>query len=144
MKPFRLQKTGEGEGRVQMAFGFVLAYLVTSFIAMLSIISTDAMTGNEPGIVLFMGYTVGWCVLYGLGGGIPAMIARDAKDSAGVGFVRFGAGGAAAGGLIAILIITGNLGGSRTAAYTALAFPFIVPWVLGVLSSFVPMRGFPN
>ncbi len=119
-----------------VGLGFVVGYLLASFTAMLSIVGTQAMTGDESGIVLFLFYTGGWSVLYGLGGGIPTMISRDAKDSIAAGFVRFGAGGAVAGGLLATLIIIGfPLGGSPMAALGLLAFPFTVPWVFAALLS---------
>ena len=114
---------------------FVTGYLVASFIALLSLVATQAMSGEEPRTLLILGYTVGWSVLYGLGGGLPTVIERSPNDSVGVGFVSFGAGGAVGGALVGLMMVTDTLGGSPLAALATLALPFTVPWVIGGMLS---------
>ena len=95
--------------RSVMILGYVMTYLLTSGFAFLSLVATQAMTGNESWIALFLGYVLGWFVLYRFGGSLPRAIA-DAKQSFGANFLGFGAGGALAGGLIVVWMAIDGIG----------------------------------
>ena len=125
-----------------MILGFVIAYPVATFLAVLSLVATQAMKGNESRVGLLLGYTFGWAVLFGVAGALPRLVASDATKSdpaamsaAKANLFGFGVGGGVAGGLIGLLIVIGHLGGSAGAVLGGFAIPLTVPWIFGVLLS---------
>ena len=123
--------------------GFLIAYPVASFVAMLSLVATQAMTGRENPALLLLGYAVGWFLLFGLAGFLADAIGGSTMKASGAHCLAFGAGGGVAGGLIGILMWTHHLGGSAGAALAAFAIPFTVPWILGGLLSLRVGRSTP-
>ena len=120
-----------------MNIGHLITAPIASVMAVLTIVATQAMTGHESRIGLVVGYTGGWFLLFGLGASIPKLFNNTARKAALAAFVAFGAGGAVAGGLIAVLLVTHNLGGSAAAAIFALGVPLILPWLLGAAVLFL-------
>lgn len=117
----------------------VIIASVASALAALTIVATQAMTGREGAGSLFVGYGIGWLLLFGAAGALPFLFTASGRKRALRAFTLFGAGGAVGGGLVATLLVTGHLGGSPGAVLVAFAIPFTVPWLVGnVIGMAVP------
>lgn len=119
-----------------MKLGHLITAPVASALAFLTLVATQGMTGHESGLALFLGYTIGWFVVFGFAASLPYLF-MDARESALRAFVAFGAGGAGAGALLVYLLVTHHLGGSPTAAKVGLLIPSVLPWMLGAAASLV-------
>ena len=92
-------------------------------------ISTQAMPGVT---VVFLYLAVVWFVLYAACGALPYLAAGAEKRMVTAAFWGFGIGGAAAGELVAILVMSDNLA-SHARVLEAFAIPATIPWLLGFL-----------
>ena len=119
-----------------MKVGHFITAPLASGMAALSIIATQGMTGRESAGALLLGYSVGWCFLFGVAAALPMLFTRTGHESLVAAFVSFGAGGGAAGGLIAGLLILHKLGGSPTAVMLDFAIPFTLPWIVGLVLAY--------
>ena len=108
-----------------MRIGHFITAPLASGMAALSIIATQGMTGRESAGALLLGYSVGWCFLFGVAAALPMLFTRTAHESLG-----------AAGGLIAGLLILHKLGGSPTAVMLDFAIPFTLPWIVGLVLAY--------
>lgn len=118
-----------------MRAAFGVAWLMTSVMAVLSVVATQASSVHQSHGGVFFIYMLGWSVLFGLAGGLPRLIAADTDAAVAAGFIGYAAGGCAAGGLAALAIVTDHLGGSPGALLLAIVFPFSVPWIFGSVFS---------
>lgn len=114
-----------------MKLGHVVTAPIAGFVALLTVVATQGMTGRESGVALFLGYTIIWLGIFGFAASLPHLFA-DARETALNAFVAFGLGGAVSGGLVGYLTATHRLGGSPTAVKVGLLIPFVLPWVLGM------------
>ena len=80
-----------------------------------------------------LSYGGGWFVLFAVAAALPMLFSATGRKSVVSAFVAFGIGGGVSGGLIAILLITHNLGGSPGAVALAFAIPFTLPWIIGAV-----------
>ena len=90
-------------------------------------ISTQAMPGVT---VVFLYLAVVWFVLYAACGALPYLAAGAEKRMVAAAFWGFGIAGAAAGELVAILVMSDNLA-SHARVLGAFATPATIPWLLG-------------
>jgi hypothetical protein len=107
--------------------------VLASGIAALTVIATQGMTGRETTSSLFLWYSGGWFLLFGLAASLPTLLRATQRQRVGRAFLAFGAGGAVAGALTALLFVTHQLGGSPAAVLVAFAIPVLLPWGLGAL-----------
>jgi hypothetical protein len=105
--------------------------LLTSGLAALTVVATQALTGRERAGALFFGYSVGWFLLFGAGATLPLLSNATTRQSFVVTFAAFGAGGGVAGMLVVGLLTSRLLGGSPTSVIMDFAIPFAVPWFVG-------------
>jgi hypothetical protein len=113
--------------RSPVRIGFCVSFPVGSVLALGSMISTQAMPGAT---VVFLYLAVVWFVLYAACGALPYLAAGAEKRMVAAAFWAFGIGGAAAGELVAILVMSDNLA-SHARVLGALAIPTTIPWLLG-------------
>src|SRR6476619_8215624 len=92
--------------RSPVRIGFCVSFPVGSVLALGSMISTQAMPGAT---VVFLYLAVVWFVLYAACGALPYLAAGAEKRMVAAAFWGFGIGGAAAGELVAILVMSDNL-----------------------------------
>ena len=92
--------------RSPVRIGFCVSFPVGSVLALGSMISTQAMPGVT---VVFLYLAVVWFVLYAACGALPYLAAGAEKRMVAAAFWGFGIGGAAAGELVAILVMSDNL-----------------------------------
>lgn len=111
----------------------VVSGLLASGIAALSVVATQAMTGREAAGSMFVAYSVGWFLLFGSAASLPTLIRPADRRLFSRTLLAYGAGGALAGALTAILFLTHQLGGSPAAVMIAYAIPGVLPWGLGAL-----------
>ena len=104
-----------------------IAGAVGSVLALGSMISTQAMPGAT---VVFLYLAVVWFVLYAACGALSYLAAGAQKRMVAAAFWGFGIGGAAAGELVAILVMSDNLA-SHARVLGAFAIPATIPWLLG-------------
>ena len=123
-----------------MRAAFGVAWLVTSGMAVLSLIATRVMSQHESHTGVFLVYMLGWAVLFGLAGGLPRLIAADTDIAVSSSFIGYAAGGAAAGAFVALAIVTNRLGGSPSRLLLAVGFLFTVPWIFGSTFSALIIR----
>ena len=116
-----------------MKIGHFITAPLASGMALMTIIGTQAMTGRENAGALLLGYCGGWFLLFAIAATLPKSFSVPGRKSARPAFFAFGIGGGIAGGLIAALLITHNLGGSNTAVILAFAVPFTLPWIVGAV-----------
>ena len=90
-------------------------------------ISTQAMPGVT---VVFLYLAVVWFVLYAACGALPCLAAGAEKRMVAAAFWGFGIGGAAAGELVAILVMSDNLA-LHARVLGAFAIPATIHWLLG-------------
>ena len=110
----------------RVRIGFCVSFPVGSVFALGSIISTQAM----PAVIIVFSLAVVWFVLYAACGALPYLAAGAEKRMVAAAFWGFGIGGAAAGELTAILVMSGNLA-SHARVLGAFAIPATIPWLLG-------------
>ena len=110
----------------RVRIGFCVSFPVGSVFALGSIISTQAM----PAVIIVFSLAVVWFVLYAACGALPYLAAGAEKRTVAAAFWGFGIGGAAAGELMAILVMSGNLA-SHARVLGAFAIPATIPWLLG-------------
>ena len=113
--------------RSPVRIGFCVSFPVGSVLALGSMISTQAMPGVT---VVFLYLAVVWFVLYAACGALPYLAAGAEKRMVAAAFWGFGIGGAAAGELVAILVMSDNLA-SHARVLGAFAIPATIPWLLG-------------
>jgi hypothetical protein len=113
--------------RSRVRIGFCVSYPVGSTLALGSKISTQAMPGST---VVFLYLAVVWFVLYAACGALPYVAAGAEKRMVAAAFWGYGIGGVAAGELVAILVMSGNLA-SHARVLGAFAVPATIPWLLG-------------
>ena len=113
--------------RSPVRIGFCVSFPVGSVLALGSMISTQAMPGVT---VVFLSLAVVWFVLYAACGALPYLAAGAEKQMVAAAFWGFGIGGAAAGELVAILVMSDNLA-SHARVLGAFAIPATIPWLLG-------------
>jgi hypothetical protein len=111
----------------------VVSGLLASGIAALTVVATQGMTGREAAGLVFVGYSAGWFLLFGVAASLPTLIRAAHRRLFGRAFLAYGAGGALAGALTAVLLLTHQLGGSPAAVMVAFAIPAVLPWGLGAL-----------
>src|SRR4029078_1174139 len=92
--------------RPPVGLGFCVSFPVGSVLALGSMISTQAMPGVT---VVFLYLAVVWFVLYAACGAVPYLSAGAEKRMVAAAFWGFGIGGAVAGELVAILVMSANL-----------------------------------
>jgi hypothetical protein len=116
-----------------MKRGHLVSLPVAGFLALLSIIGTQGMSGRESSLAVFAGFAAYWFVIYGVAGCIP--YAEPSRNASAVmlGFLCYGVGGAAGGLLVAGLLMTHHLGGSAAAVLVDFTIPFTVPPAVGVV-----------
>src|SRR5437899_2606015 len=112
--------------RSPVRIGFCVSFPVGSVLALGSMISTQAMPGAT---VVFLYLAVVWFVLYAACGALPYLAAGAEKRMVAAAFWGFGIGGAAAGELVAILVMSDNLA-SHARVLGAFAIPATIPWLL--------------
>jgi hypothetical protein len=110
--------------------GHLITAPMASFLAFVTMVATQGMTGRESSLALLLGYTVIWFVLFGLAGFVP-YVSTEGRESALKAFVAFGTGGAVAAAIMVYLLVTHRLGGSPTAVKLDLLIPTVLPWMLG-------------
>jgi len=110
----------------RVRIGFCVSFPVGSVLALGSIISTQAM----PAVIIVFSLAVVWFVLYAACGALPYLAAGAEKRMVAAAFWGFGIGGAVAGELVAILVMSANLA-SHARVLGAFAIPATVPWLLG-------------
>ena len=113
-----------------MKLGHLITAPIASFLAFLTMVATQGMTGRESSVALLLAYAIIWFVLFGFAGIVP-YISAEGRESALKAFVAFGTGGAVAGALVVYLLVTHRLGGSPTAVKLDLLIPTVLPWMLG-------------
>ena len=112
-----------------MNLGHFLTIPIASILALSSIVATQAMSGHESKVLMWLGYTGGWFLLFGVAAALPKMFDKAARRTAIKAFLTFGAGGVA--GLILFSILASNPGLRRSqAAFLGLLLG--LPWLLGV------------
>lgn len=111
--------------------GHIITGFLASAMAALTLVGTQAMTGRENFGALLVAYSGSWFLLFGLAAALPMLFSVTGRQSLFAAFLPFGIGGAVAGGLIAVLIATHQLGGSSVAVAIDFAIPFTVPWAVG-------------
>jgi len=121
--------------RTLMRAAFGVSWLMTSVMAVLSVVATQAGSAHQSHAGVFFIYVLGWSVMFGLAGGLPRLIAADTDTAVSSGFIGYAVGGAAAGGLVALTIVTDHLGGSPGVLLLEIVFPFSVPWIFGSVFS---------
>src|SRR4051794_14441449 len=97
--------------RSPVRIGFCVSLPVGSVLALGSMISTQAMPGAT---LVFLYLAVAWFVLYAACGALPYLAAGAEKRIVAAAFWGFGIGGAAAGELVAILVMSDNLASHAT------------------------------
>ena len=122
-----------------MKLGHLITAPIASFLAFLTMVATQGMTGRESSLALLLGYTITWFVLFGFAGILP-YISTEGRASALKAFVAFGTGGAVAGAFVVYLLVTHRLGGSPTAVKLDLLIPTVLPWMLGAAVFLVSMN----
>ena len=110
----------------RVRIGFCVSFPVGSVFALGSIISTQAM----PAVIIVFSLAVVWFGLYAACGALPYVAAGAEKRMVAAAFWGFGIGGAAAGELVAILVMSDNLA-SHARVLEAFAIPATIPWLLG-------------
>lgn len=110
-----------------MRIGFCVSVPVGSVLALGSTIATQAMPGAT---VVFLYLAVVWFVLYAACGTLPYVAAGAERRMVAAAFWGFGIGGAAAGELVAILVMSHKLA-SPARLLGAFAIPATIPWLLG-------------
>jgi hypothetical protein len=116
-----------------MNIGHLVTGVLASGVAFLTLVGTQAMTGLEdPAGVVLRGAGV-WAVLFGAAAGLPMMFTTQGRRSAVAATLAFGASGGGAGGLVGLLLVTHELGGSPTAVVIDSAIPLVLPWLIGGL-----------
>src|ERR1043165_3989453 len=88
--------------RSSVRIGFCVSVPVGTVLALGSMISTQAMPGVT---VAFLYWAVVWFVLYAACGALPYVAARAEQRMVAAAFWGFGIGGAAAGGVGAMLVV---------------------------------------
>src|SRR4051794_37107439 len=92
--------------RSAVRIGFCVSFPVGSVLALGSMISTQPMPG---GTVVFLYLAVVWFVLYAACGALPYLAAGAEKRMVAAAVWGFGIAGAAAGGLVGILLLFDHL-----------------------------------
>lgn len=110
------------------AIVFVIVYPCASFLAMLSVIGTEAMALHRNA---FLSYGGGWAVLYFVAGALILGISGFRDVCLGRGVLAFSLGGLAGGLTIATMLATGVLDGP-VSVMLAFAIPFTLPWIIAV------------
>src|SRR4051812_14983812 len=123
--------------RFSVRIGFCVSVPVGSVLALGSMVSTQAMAGATV-VLLFL--AVVWFVLYAACGALPYFAAGAEKRMVAAAFWGFGIGGAAAGELVAILVMSDNLA-SHARVLGAFAVPPTIPWLLGFFMTRWPAAG---
>src|SRR4029079_9506410 len=113
--------------RFPVRIGFGVSFPAGSILALGSMISTQAMRGVT---VVFLYLAVVWFVLYAACGALPYVAAGAEKRMVAAACWGFGIGGAAAGELVAILVMSDNLA-SHARVLGVFAIPTTIPWLLG-------------
>jgi hypothetical protein len=122
-------------GRIASLIGACVIGLIAATIADLSLVQSQAFTSISF-VWALLGYGVGWFVLFALaaaviGGTQPTM--RSATRPIWRHAVAFGVGGAVTAMLVVTLFFTGLVARVSFLARPALASPFILPWVFGLM-----------
>src|SRR4029078_769010 len=113
--------------RSPVRIGFCVSFPVGSVLALGSMITTQAMPGVT---VVFLSLAVVCFVLYAACGALPYLAASAEKRMVAAAFWGFGIGGAAAGEVGAILVMSENLA-PQARVLGAFAIPPTIPWLLG-------------
>ena len=113
-----------------MKLGHLITAPIASFLAFLTMVATQGMTGRESSVALLLAYAIIWFVLFGFAGIVP-YISTEGRESGLKAFVAIGTGGAVAGAFVVYLLVTHRLGGSPTAVKLDLLIPTVLPWMLG-------------
>ena len=113
-----------------MKLGHLITAPIASFLAFVTMVATQGMTGRESSVTLLLAYAIIWFVLFGFAGVLP-YLSTEGRESALKAFIAFGTGGAVAGAFVAYLLVTHRLGGSPTAVTLDLLIPTVLPWMLG-------------